>query len=273
MVNGRTWFPVSSGLLTWEHYQRIGSAWMVFEWMIHEQRAPKNGEDNAGKVRDGEPVSYQQISASLKGMPARTIEKHVAALEREHYIRSEYVSRKGKRYFVTNAIRWLMVFPKNGERTASSFPSAGSQNAPSLPINGERFSPNVGSELGIRVEEVKPRTKPKGVVFDNPEMELPEWLQRDLWTEFVEHRKEMKNPLTERAAKANIRKLCELRSKGQDPRAVIDQTIAAGWTGLFEVRPGKKPPKAQAPVVDAPDPYELTMRQHLRAKAAGGNIR
>jgi hypothetical protein len=25
-VNGRTWFPVSSGLLTWEHYQadRLG---------------------------------------------------------------------------------------------------------------------------------------------------------------------------------------------------------------------------------------------------------
>jgi DNA-binding transcriptional ArsR family regulator len=272
MVNGRTWFPVSSGLLTWEHYQRIGSAWMVFEWMIHEQRAPKNGEENTGRVRDGEPISYDQISASLQGMPARTIEKHVAALEREHYIRSERVPRKGKRYFVTNPIRWLMVLPKNGERAAVYSPNVGSEITGSLPINGGHFSPNVGSELGIRVKEVKPKTKPKGVVFNSAEMELPEWLSRDVWTEFVEHRKETKNPLTERAARANIRKLCEFRSKGQDPHAVIDQSIAAGWTGLFEVRPGKKTPKAQPLVVDAPDPYELTMRQHLRAKAAGGNI-
>jgi DNA-binding transcriptional ArsR family regulator len=150
VVNGRTWFPVSSGLLTWEHYQRIGSAWMVFEWMIHEQRAPRNGEENTGRVRDGEPISYEQISAALQGMPARTIEKHVAALEREDYIRSEYVSRKGKRYFVTNAIRWLMILPKYGERTACSSPYGGSEITGSLPRNGGRFSPNMGSELGIR---------------------------------------------------------------------------------------------------------------------------
>jgi hypothetical protein len=269
MVNGRTWFPVSSGLLTWEHYQRIGSAWMVFEWMIHEQRAPKNGEENTGRVRDGEPISYGQISASLQGMPARTIEKHVAALEREHYIRSECVSRKGKRYFVTNAIRWLMVLPKNGERTPVYSPNVGSEITGSLPMNGGHFSPNVGSEMTIRVKEVKPRTKTEGSRFNLTEMELPEWLPRDTWTDFVEHRKEMKKPLTERAAKANIKKLFDLRSKGQDPRAVIDQTIAGGWTGLFEVKTGKKTPKAQALVIDAPDAYELTMRQHLRAKAAG----
>ena len=87
-MNGRTWFPVSSGLLTWEHYRRIGSAWMVFEWMIHQQRAPREGEENTGRVRDGEPISYEQISSSLQGMPARTIEKHVESLLRKTGARS-----------------------------------------------------------------------------------------------------------------------------------------------------------------------------------------
>jgi hypothetical protein len=103
-------------------------------------------------------------------------------------------------------------------------------------------------------------------------MEIPEWLPRDAWREFVEHRRDKKNPLTERAARANLRKLLEFRSNGQDPRAVIDQTTAAGWTGLFELKAGKKTPKAQAPMIDAPDSYELTMREHLRAKAAGAKI-
>ena len=103
-------------------------------------------------------------------------------------------------------------------------------------------------------------------------MEIPEWLPRDAWREFVGHRKDQKKPLTERAARANLSKLFELRSNGQDPGAVINQTVAAGWTGLFEVKTGKKTPKAQAPMVDAPDPYELTMRRALRAKAEGANI-
>jgi hypothetical protein len=134
-------------------------------------------------------------------------------------------------------------------------------------------SPQIwGANWALGVKEVKPRTKTSGSRFNVAEMELPAWLPRYVWAEFVEHRRETKKPLTERAAKANIKKLSEFRSRGQDPQAVIDQTIAAGWTGLFEVKTGKKTPKAQAPMVDAPDSYELTTREHLRAKAAGGNI-
>jgi hypothetical protein len=268
-MNGRTWFPVSSGLLTWEHYQRIGPAWMVFEWMIHEQRAPRDGEENTGRVRDGEPISYEQISSSLQGMPTRTIEKHVAALERERYIRSEYVSRKGKRYFVTNAIRWLLILPRNGGRTSPNSPNVGSETNGSLPRNGGPFSPNMGSELTIRVKEVKPKTKPRGIFFNSAEMELPEWLPRDAWTEFVEHRNETKKPLTERAARTNIKKLSELRSKGQDPRAVINQTIAGGWTGLFEVSSGRnttsKAPPMKLPANYIPASERILQERNARA--------
>ena len=108
----RPWFPISSGLLTWEHYQRLGPAWMVFCWMIHEQRAPKDGGPNTGAVRNGIPISNHEISACLGGMPARTIERHIALLERERYIRSEHVRGRAKRYWVTNPIRWVMVGPR-----------------------------------------------------------------------------------------------------------------------------------------------------------------
>jgi len=44
MADARVWFPISAGLLTFEHCRRIGPAWMVFLWLIHEQRLPKDGE-------------------------------------------------------------------------------------------------------------------------------------------------------------------------------------------------------------------------------------
>jgi len=159
-VSARTWFPISSGLLTWDHYQRIGPAWMVFCWMIHEQRAPKDGEENTGAVRNGDPISYEGIGACLHGMPARTVEKHIAILEREGYIRSKYIGGRGKRYSVANPIRWLMVLPRNGELLSNS-PKVGSCNSPEMgavtPQNRGHQLPKTGEDN----KEQKPKTKNK----------------------------------------------------------------------------------------------------------------
>ena len=100
-MDGR-WFPVSAGLLTFNHYQRLGSAVFLFLWFVHEERAPKNGAADTGAVRNGDLITYSQISAALEGIPIRTVERHVALLEREGYIRSETVGKKGKRYWVAN---------------------------------------------------------------------------------------------------------------------------------------------------------------------------
>ena len=105
---GRTWFPVSAGLLTTEHYNRLGAAWMVFLWFVHQQYAPKNGEVDTGVVRNGNLISCPEISAAL-GLPLRTVERHVALLEREGYMRSKHLNGKGKIYWVANPIRWSMT--------------------------------------------------------------------------------------------------------------------------------------------------------------------
>jgi hypothetical protein len=155
----RTWFPVSSGLLTWEHYQRISAAWMVFLWMIHEQRAPKNGEGDTGVVRDGEPISSEQIGASLGGMPIRTVERHLATLEHEKYIRAERLAH-GKRYYVANPLRWLMTSAKNGGSPATHPPEVADHSTESSATNGGTHPPEVADHSGIRIKVIEPRTNP-----------------------------------------------------------------------------------------------------------------
>jgi len=62
---------------------------------------------------------------------------------------------------------------------------------------------------------------------------LPDWLDRETWNELKKYRKAKFTP---HAQKLAITKLTELRQQGNDPTAVINQTILRGWSGLFPVR-------------------------------------
>ena len=65
---------------------------------------------------------------------------------------------------------------------------------------------------------------------------LPDWLSPEDWKDFVAHRRMIKAPMTDRACQLAIAKLSRLRSGGHDPKAVIEQSIEAGWKGLFPMR-------------------------------------
>ena len=72
---------------------------------------------------------------------------------------------------------------------------------------------------------------------------LPDWLPEATWNEFVAHRKAIKKPMTNLAESKTIKELDRLRAAGNDPVAVIEQSILRGWAGVFDVRrtgpPGK----------------------------------
>lgn len=62
---------------------------------------------------------------------------------------------------------------------------------------------------------------------------LPDWVDVDAWSDWENHRKEIKKPLTDTARKRCVGTLEEARSKGYSAREVIDRSINGGWQGLF----------------------------------------
>lgn len=65
---------------------------------------------------------------------------------------------------------------------------------------------------------------------------LPDWIPKEAWDGFVEMRKKAKSPFTERALNLAISELDKLRSQGQDPAAVLNQSVMNGWKGLFPIK-------------------------------------
>lgn len=68
--------------------------------------------------------------------------------------------------------------------------------------------------------------------------ELPDFIPRNLWDDFISMRKQIKAPLTKTAESLAIKRLTNLKESGQDIIAVMEQTIFNSWKGFFPVKNG-----------------------------------
>jgi len=59
------------------------------------------------------------------------------------------------------------------------------------------------------------------------------WINVESWDDFIEHRKNIKKPLTEKAVKIALN---FLRKNQQQQKAIIENTIMNRWTGLFDIK-------------------------------------
>jgi len=69
--------------------------------------------------------------------------------------------------------------------------------------------------------------------------ELPDWLNKTDWNDFVEMRKKLKKPMTDRAVKLMLSKLETMKNKGINTSEVLQKSILANWSDVYE-------PKVQA---------------------------
>ena len=65
---------------------------------------------------------------------------------------------------------------------------------------------------------------------------FPEWLDRDLWSEYKKMRIRIRKPMTPYAEKLAFTSLKKLIDSGQNQIEVLNQSIQNSWQGLFPVK-------------------------------------
>jgi hypothetical protein len=87
-------------------------------------------------------------------------------------------------------------------------------------------------ELELVNEHVPLLEKPTKKIqnFSTP---LPTWISKEVWAGFVEMRKKIKHPLTERAIIAAFNKLDKFRQDGHDPNQLLDEATLNNWRGIW----------------------------------------
>lgn len=67
---------------------------------------------------------------------------------------------------------------------------------------------------------------------------LPEWVPSDAWDGYIQARKQMRKPMTDRAKKLLLGELTKLREQGHDPANLLDTATAKNWLSVY-------PPKGE----------------------------
>ena len=84
----------------------------------------------------------------------------------------------------------------------------------------------------VETETYKPITETEKEKSGEP---LADWIPKAAWQDFVAYRKQQKG-WTAKAEMLLLRELERLHRLGNDATAVIEQSIANGWKGLFPIR-------------------------------------
>lgn len=82
-------------------------------------------------------------------------------------------------------------------------------------------------------QEPSKGARKRAAAFDASAVELPDWLPRSIWAEWVADRQERRKPISSRAASQQLKRLAEYRDQGHDAARVIEHSIANGYQGLF----------------------------------------
>ena len=144
----------------------------------------------------------------------------------------------------------------------------------SLSDGNPELSDGIPTEIGLKEanrSEAK-RSERKRIINPtslNPHVSLalnvPDWIPAKLWEKWLKHRGKS---YTEHAKELSIKKLATFRAEGEDPIAIIEQSIEAEWKGLFRVKgSGRKNQKGQKHETKRDVLDELTGRS-----AAGGSL-
>jgi hypothetical protein len=98
--------------------------------------------------------------------------------------------------------------------------------------------------------DIKIPPKPQGGKVIN----IPEWLDPDLFNDYQVMRKTIKAPMTEKAGTILINKIAKHRDEGHDPSELLETAILNNWKSVY-------PPKGS---FISNQPRQLTEKQILR---------
>lgn len=166
---------------------------------------------------------YPSIQRLVKdtGLDKKTISKWINLM-----IEDGLISDTGERKGPTKRVRVLRLnidaeyTQKRDDTEKGNVPKNGSLNVP---------------KNGSQNQSLETNNEPKKKGFDAKKESIPDWLDREIWFNWIDYRNEIKKPLkTKKTFELQVKFLLQCLEEGYSPEEIINQSITNGWQGLFK---------------------------------------
>jgi len=99
------------------------------------------------------------------------------------------------------------------------------------------------AEQSTKVDSPRVTQKKKETI--QKKIYIPDFIDKELWHDFLEMRKKLRKPPTDRAKDLLLKDLEKLRAAGDDPNEVLKQSIKYSWQGVFPLKDKSRTPKSK----------------------------
>lgn len=117
--------------------------------------------------------------------------------------------------------------------------------------NNNNYNNNSNPPLKVPPRPSDPPPKPpKPKRAQSPRsVHVPDWISGEVWAEFVKMRDRIRKPMTPYAAELIIKQLAKLGES--DANAILEQSIANSWQGVFPLKTPRSQPKPMSSDLDS----------------------
>jgi hypothetical protein len=105
--------------------------------------------------------------------------------------------------------------------------------------NGNNITETVEQEpteeepLGYQDENLSTPPAPAPTPTPDSKLEIPPFINKKTWGDFIEMRMKLEPQPTKKDLEYILKTLNKLKEDGDDPNAVLEQSIMNGWKGVF----------------------------------------
>lgn len=200
-----------------------------------------------GKKQD--TISYGQI-AQMTDIPRPKVIKHVKSLVSKKVLGSTHQgTRKPLTLWINKDYETWLPSPLKG--------TSPHQGTIASPHQGTKTSPHQGTH-----KRKKENLQKKRATFD-----FPDWLDKDLWRDFREHRRKLRKPMTDRAEALLVERLAKYKEEGYNPTNLLKTAIERGWLTVYKPKDRNGTPiPPQAQMVHCPGCHQEPSLERVRAE-------
>ncbi len=187
-------------------------------------------------AHDGKTWIYNSIPEWKRQFPfwsESTVKRTLATLEKDGLIISGQFNKDRR-----DKTKWYRIDHAKVDQKTREIPSGQSDlsigsdctdgEGQSDPISSGQSDPTITRDYAETTAETNNNASRKSADVD-----LPAWLPPETWGDFIEHRKQIKAPMTSQAKTRLLNKLEQCRKDGDDPAQMLNESIINGWKGVF----------------------------------------